>query len=303
MMFQTAKVTRKQRYTRRDYQAFLYLLPWLLGVLALQLYPFLSSLFYSFNDYTVGGKMEFIGFANYVKLFTRDRDFWNSLWVTLRFGLYTVPFKLILALAVALFLNRNIRGINLIRTLYYIPSLFGGSIAIALLWRLMFMDNGIVNSFLTGLGFDTVHFLGDRAIAIHVICMLEVWQFGSSMVMFLAALKNVPASLYEAAQIDGAGWWKRLFHITVPQISPIIFFTLLNQTIQELQNYTSPAIITGGGPRKSTYVLGMFLYQEGFSYFHMGYASAISWAEFLVILILTLIIFGTSRFWVHYSDE
>ena len=136
-----------------------------------------------------------------------------------------------------------------------------------------------------------------------VVCGLEIWQFGSSMVMFLAALKNVPSSLYEAAEIDGAGWWKRFFHITIPQISPIIFFTLLNQTIQELQNYTSPAIITTGGPRKSTYVLGMFLYQEGFAYFHMGYASAISWIEFIVILILTLVIFGSSRFWVHYSDE
>ncbi len=303
MMFQSAASVKKKKYTKRDLQAFLYLAPWLIGILVLQLYPFFSSLFYSFHDYTVGGKMDYVGLSNYIKLFTKDRDFWNSLWVTLRFGLYTVPFKLLLALAVALFLNRQIRGINLIRTLYYIPSLFGGSIAIALLWRLMFMDNGIINSMLSNLGLDTVHFLGDRSIAIRVVCLLEVWQFGSSMVMFLAALKNVPSSLYEAAKIDGAGWWKRLFHITVPQISPIIFFTLLNQTIQELQNYTSPAIITGGGPRKSTYVLGMFLYQEGFAYFHMGYASAISWIEFIVILILTLFIFGTSRFWVHYSDE
>lgn len=303
MMIRSSQAVKKQHYTKRDYQAFLYLIPWIIGILALQLYPFFSSLFYSFHDYTVGGKMTFVGIDNYVKLLTKDRDFWNSLKVTLQFAVYTVPGKLILALAVAVFLNRNIRGINLIRTLYYIPSLFGGSVAIALLWRLMFMDNGMINSMLSALGLDTVHFLGTRGIAMRVVCGLEIWQFGSSMVMFLAALKNVPSSLYEAAEIDGAGWWKRFFHITIPQISPIIFFTLLNQTIQELQNYTSPAIITTGGPRKSTYVLGMFLYQEGFAYFHMGYASAISWIEFIVILILTLVIFGSSRFWVHYSDE
>ena len=303
MILRTSPSVKKQRYTKRDCQAFLYLLPWLIGILALQLYPFLSSLVYSFHDYTVGGKMDFVGIDNYVKLFTKDRDFWNSLKVTLLFGVYTVPGKLILALAVALFLNRNIKGINMIRTLYYIPSLFGGSVAISLLWRLMFMDGGMVNSMLSALGLNTVHFLGTKGTAMQVVCGLEIWQFGSSMVMFLAALKNVPASLYEAAEIDGAGWWKRFFHITIPQISPIIFFTLLNQTIQELQNYTSPALITGGGPRKSTYVMGMFLYQEGFAYFHMGYASAISWIMFIVILILTLIIFGTSRFWVHYSDE
>ena len=299
----SAKAVRKRRYTRRDYQAFLYLLPWLIGILVLQLYPFISSLIYSFHDYTVGGRMDYIGVDNYIKLLTRDRDFWNSLTATLLFTLYTVPGKVLLALAVAVFLNREIRGINLIRTAYYIPSLFGGSIAIALLWRLMFMDGGLINSMLNSLGFETVHFLGTRGIALRVICALEIWQFGSSMVMFLAALKNVPRQLYEAAQIEGAGWWKQFFHITLPQISPIMFFTLLNQTIQEFQNYTSPAIITGGGPRKSTYVLGMFLYQEGFSYFHMGYASAISWIEFTVILILTLILFSSSRFWVHYADE
>jgi len=303
MMFRSADTVRKQRYTKRDYQAFLYLLPWLLGILVLQLYPFISSLVYSFHDYTVGGKMDFIGLDNYIKLFTKDRDFWNSLKTTFVFALYTVPGKIVLALAVAIFLNRNIRGINAIRTAYYIPSLFGGSIAIALLWRLMFMDNGIINSMLSSLGVENIHFLGTRGVALRVVCALEIWQFGSSMVMFLAALKNVPRSLYEAAEIDGAGWWNRFYHITLPQISPILFFTLLNQTIQDFQNSSSPAIITGGGPRKSTYVMGMFLYQEGFSYFHMGYASAISWIEFIAILALTLIIFGTSRFWVHYGDE
>ena len=298
----TAKM-KKSAYRKRDYQAFLYLLPWILGVLILQLYPFISSLVYSFHNYTVGGKMEFVGLDNYIRLFTKDRNFWKSLRVTLLFGLYTVPGKLALALAVAMFLNRKMKGINLIRTLYYIPSLFGGSVAIALLWRLMFMDNGLVNSLLQAMHLPQLHFLGDTHLALPTICLLEIWQFGSSMVMFLAALKNVPKDLYEAAEIDGVGWRARFFHITMPQISPIVFFALLNQMIQELQNFTSPSVITGGGPLKSTYVMGIMLYTEGFSNFKMGYASAISWCEFTVILLITLVIFASSRFWVHYADE
>lgn len=302
-MMRSASGKKARHYSKRDYQAFLYLLPWLIGIVCLQLYPFISSLVYSFHNYVIGGKMEFNGIDNYIRLFTRDRNFWKSLRVTLLFGVYTVPAKLVLALAVAMFLNRNIKGINLIRTLYYIPSLFGGSVAIAILWRLMFMDNGLVNSLIQNLGLPTQHFLGSKKWALPVISLLEVWQFGSSMVMFLAALKNVPASLYEAAEIDGAGKVARFFRITVPQISPIIFFTLINQTIQQLQNFTSPSVITNGGPMKNTYVLGMLLYEEGFGNFKMGYASAISWVQFTVILGLTLIIFGTSRFWVHYADE
>ncbi len=288
---------------KRDNQAYLYIMPWLIGFMVLQLYPFLCSFFYSFTDYSIGAKAEFIGFANYVKLMTRDKEFWNSLKVTIVFALYTVPGKLIMALAVAMFLNRNIKGINLIRTLYYIPSLFGGSVAIALLWRVMFMDAGVINGILTVLHLPNVQFWGDTRYALPTICALEIWQFGSSMVMFLAALKQVPKDLYEAAQIDGAGKVKRFFSITIPQISPIIFFNLLNQMIQALQNFTSAAVITDGGPLKSTQVLGLKLYKEGFSYFKMGYASAISWVVFTIILTFTLVLFGTSKLWVHYADE
>lgn len=290
-------------YRKRDYQAFLYIMPWLLGFFILQLYPFISSLVYSFADYSIGKTPEFIGFGNYKKLFTQDREFWNSLKVTVQFALYTVPGKLIMALAVAMFLNRDIKGINLIRTLYYIPSLFGGSVAIAILWRLMFLDNGVVNSILSAWNLPTHQWLGDTKYALKTICALEIWQFGSSMVMFLAALKQVPKALYEAAEIDGAGKVRQFISITLPQISPIIFFNLLNQTIQALQNFTSASVITEGGPMKSTQVLGLKLYREGFSYFKMGYASAISWVVFVLIVAFTLIIFATSKLWVHYGDE
>lgn len=293
----------KKSFTKRSYQAYLYLLPWFLGLVILQFIPFISSFVYSFNDYTVGSKLDFVGLTNYVKLFTKDRDFWNSLKVTILFALYTVPGKVLLALLVAIFLNRNIKGINAVRTLYYIPSLFGGSVAIALLWRLMFMDNGVMNSMLAKLGIPAVSFLGDTKLALPTICLLEIWQFGSSMVMLLAALKNVPKELYEAADIDGSGKFSKFWHITLPQISPILFFAILNQNIQELQNFTSPYTITGGGPMKATNVLGILLYKEGFSYFKMGYASAISWVEFAVILVFTLVLFGSSKFWVHYADE
>ena len=288
---------------KREYQAYLYILPWILGFAILQLYPFVSSFIYSFTDYTVGAKATFQGLANYKKLFTQDKEFWNSLKVTILFALYTVPGKLIMALAVAMFLNRDLKGINLIRTLYYIPSLFGGSVAVALLWRLMFLDNGVINAILSALHLPVTQWLGDTRYALGTICMLEIWQFGSSMVMFLAALKQVPRSLYEAAEIDGAGKVTRFFHITLPQISPIIFFNLINQTIQALQNFTSAQVITEGGPLKSTYVLGLKLYKEGFSYFKMGYASAISWVVFAAIMIFTLAIFASSKLWVHYADE
>lgn len=293
----------RKKTMKREYQAYLYILPWILGFVILQLYPFVSSFIYSFTDYTVGAKATFQGLANYKKLFTQDKEFWNSLKVTILFALYTVPGKLIMALAVAMFLNRDLKGINLIRTLYYIPSLFGGSVAVALLWRLMFLDNGVINAILTALHLPVIQWLGDTRYALRTICMLEIWQFGSSMVMFLAALKQVPRSLYEAAEIDGAGKVTRFFHITLPQISPIIFFNLINQTIQALQNFTSAQVITEGGPLKSTYVLGLKLYKEGFSYFKMGYASAISWVVFAAIMIFTLVIFASSKLWVHYADE
>ena len=293
----------RKKTMKREYQAYLYILPWILGFVILQLYPFVSSFIYSFTDYTVGAKATFQGLANYKKLFTQDKEFWNSLKVTILFALYTVPGKLIMALAVAMFLNRDLKGINLIRTLYYIPSLFGGSVAVALLWRLMFLDNGVINAILTALHLPVIQWLGETRYALRTICMLEIWQFGSSMVMFLAALKQVPRSLYEAAEIDGAGKVTRFFHITLPQISPIIFFNLINQTIQALQNFTSAQVITEGGPLKSTYVLGLKLYKEGFSYFKMGYASAISWVVFAAIMIFTLAIFASSKLWVHYADE
>lgn len=299
----TTKAYTPPKYTKRDYQAFIYLAPWLLGFLILQLYPLLSSLIYSFTNYSIGSVPSFIGFQNYIDMFTVDPDFYASHKATLLYALMTVPGKLILALAIAMLMNRKMRGINFLRTLYYIPSLFGGSVAVALLWKVMFMDNGIINALIQKIGIPPIQWLGDPNTALPTICMLEIWQFGSSMVMFLAALKQVPVSLYEAASIDGASKFKQFLKITIPQITPIIFFNLIMQTIQALQNFTSAMVVTDGGPMQATYVLGLKLYNEGFSYFRMGYASAISWVIFIMIMIVTMLLFKSSSVWVFYGDD
>lgn len=308
MMKQSSAGTKQEhkavrKYSKRNYQAFLYLLPWLIGLFGLQLFPLFRSLYQSFTEFTVGGTPTWVGLDNYVRLFTKDREFWNSLRVTLLYTFVTVPLKVTLALLIALFLNRSIKGINLIRTVYYIPSLFGGSVAISILWRLLFLENGTINSFLQTVGLQKVSWLGNPNIALWVICALEIWMFGSSMIMFLAALKNVPASYMEAAELDGASRFRKFFSITLPQITPVLFFTLINQTVQAMQNYTSAAIVTNGGPMKATYVLGMKLYREGFTYFRMGYASSLAWVVFVIIVVLTMFLFRSSSAWVYYGDE
>lgn len=296
-------VSRLKKYRKRDYIGMAYIGPWLCGFLMLQLYPFLASLYYSFTNFSFFNTPEFIGLKNYIRLFTIDSDFFNSFKVTLLYTVYTVPGKIIMALFIAILLNRNIRGINIIRTVYYLPSLFGGSIAVAILWKLLFMDDGAINNILSFVNLPSVQWLGDMKISMVTISLLEIWQFGSSMVMFLAALKQVPSSLYEAAEIDGAGKITSFLKITIPSITPIIFFNVIMQTISALQNFTSAFVITGGGPNKATYVLGMKLYDDAFSYFKMGYASATSWIIFIVIMMITLLLFRSSSGWVYYEDN
>ena len=172
-----------------------------------------------------------------------------------------------MALFIALLLNKNMKGIGTIRTIYYIPSLFSGSVAVAILWKLLFMNDGAINNILSMVGVPSVKWLGTEGTAMVTICLLEMWMFGSSMVMFLAALKQVPADLYESASLDGAGKVKSFFYITLPQISPILFFNIIMQTITALQNFTSAFVVTNGGPNNGTYVLGMKLYNEAFKYF------------------------------------
>lgn len=292
----------KRKLKRRNYIGLLFIAPWIIGFLLLQLYPFVTSFYYSLTKYNIMSKPVFIGLDNYINLLTVDTDFWNSLKVTLIYTVFTVPGKLVVALAVALVMNKNLKGINLIRTIYYLPSLFGGSIAVSILWKLMFQDQGIINSLLAVLNIPAVKWLGSPKMAMPTIILMNFWQFGSAFVMFLAALKNVPADLYEAADIDGASAITKLFKITLPQISSIIFFNVIMQTISALQSFAGPMIITNGGPLQSTYVLGLKLYTEAFSYYKMGYACAVSWVIFIMITIVTLILFRFSSMVVYYED-
>ncbi|NLK87193.1 MAG: sugar ABC transporter permease [Clostridiaceae bacterium] len=290
-------------FSKRNRIAYLYILPWLIGIVVFSVYPFFISFYYSLCDYNPLSEHVFIGFGNYVKLFTKDPEFYKSLKATLLYTVYTVPCKLLMSLAIALMLNKARKGIGVLRTVYYLPSLFGGSIAVAVLWKIMFIDNGMVNGWLNFFGIPNVSFLGDPKMALPTLSLLEVWQFGSSMVMFLAALKQVPNSLYESAKMDGANSIRRFFTITIPGISPIIFFCIIMQTLNAIQNFTSAFVVTKGGPLQSTYMLGVKLYNDGFKLLKMGYASATSWIIFSIVTLFTVLLFTSSKYWVFYNDE
>lgn len=291
--------TNQQRY---NYFGFLYIAPWLIGFLIFQLYPFFSSLYYSFTDLNLFRAPRFIGFDNFIKIFTMDPDFYQSLKVTFIYVLYAVPAKLAMSLLIALALNQKMRGINAYRAIYYLPSILGGSVAIAILWRTLFMNEGIVNKCIAFFHIPPINWLGDPATSLFTISLLTVWQFGSSMVLFLAGLKQIPQELYEAGTVDGASKLRMFFCITIPQLTPILFFNLIMQMINAFQEFTAAFVVTNGGPLKSTYLYGLMIYQNGFQYMKMGYASALSWVLFGVIMLFTGLIFRTSSSWIHYED-
>ncbi|BFT72528.1 sugar ABC transporter permease [Paenibacillus sp. P36] len=280
----------------------LFVSPWVIGFFWFQLYPLLLSFYYSFTDSTLVKPGKFIGLDNYVKMLTVDKDFFPSIKVTIIYALIAVPAKLAFALLIALILNIKGKAVNWYRTVYYLPSILGGSVAISILWRFLFMKEGVVNQALSFLHIPPVNWLGSPHVALGTISMLVVWQFGSSMVLFLAGLKQIPSELYEAAMVDGAGRLRMLRTITIPLLTPIIFFNLVMQTINALQEFTAAFVVTNGGPVKSTYLFGLKIYDEAFQNMKMGYASSLSWFLFAMILILTLFIFRSARSWVHYED-
>ena len=280
-----------------------YLAPYVIGLLVFTAIPFIASFYLSFTRYDLMSEPRWAGLANYQKLFTRDRTFEKSLWVTLTYVLLTVPLKLAFALFIAAILNYRLRFINFFRTAFYVPSILGGSIAIAVLWRYMFASEGLVNMALAVVGLGPVDWFGDPGNALFTITLLRCWQFGSAMVIFLAALQSIDKSLYEAAAIDGASKTRVFFAITLPLLTPVIFFNLIMQMVQAFQEFNGPYIITQGGPLKSTYLLPLYIYEEAFKKFNMGYASAIAWVLFAIIMVLTLIAFWSSRKWVYYAGD
>lgn len=283
-------------------QGLLYILPWLIGFLAFKLYPFAMSMFYSFTNYNLVSEPQFVGIDNFVYMFKNDPDFLHSFRVTFMYVLMAVPGKIIVSLLVAMILAQQLKFISFFRTLYYIPSILGGSVALSALWRFLFMRDGAVNNLLGLAGIAPVHWLGDPDIALLTISLLNVWQFGAPMVIFLAGLKQIPSYLYEAARIDGASRLAQFFRITLPLITPMLFFNLIMEIIRSFQRFTSAFIITAGGPVKSTYIVAMKLFDEAFQYRRMGYASSISWVLFAVILVFTVLAFKSSDRWVYYED-
>ena len=288
--------------TSNRYIGLLYIMPWLIGFLALQLYPFLTSLYYSFTNLNLFQTPKLIGIDNFIEIFITCEDFWQSLKVTFIYVLIAVPTKIAFALVVSMIMNQKLRGINFFRTIYYLPSILGGSVALAILWKLLFMQEGVINHYLSFLGVPAYNWLGDPKLALGSISLLQVWQFGSSMVLFLAALKQIPGELYEAGKMDGASPFKMFLNITIPQLTPIIFFNLLMQMVNAFQEFTAAFVITNGGPLKATYLYGYMIWQYGFDFMKMGFASALSWILFIIIMFFTIFLFKSSSLWVHYDD-
>ncbi len=285
------------------YIGLVYIAPWIIGFLVFQLYPFIMSFIYSFTEFSIIKAPKFVGLQNYINLFTNDRLFYESLKVTFIYVLISVPGKLIFALIIAMILNMKLGAINFYRTVYYMPSILGGSVAVSVLWTFLFNRTGLVNILLGKLGVPVIDWLGSPDLALYTISLLSVWQFGSSMVLFLAGLKQIPAELYEAARVDGAGRIRSFFNVTLPLLTPIIFFNMVMQMVNAFQEFTSAFVVTQGGPLRSTYLYGVMLYEQGFRFLKMGYASALSWVLFFVIMVMTMLVFKSSRYWTHYEDE
>ena len=280
----------------------LYILPWLVGFLLFKVYPFASSLYYSFTNYDLFNGITKTGLLNYEKIFT-DEDIIRAFVVTFKYAIFDVPLKLAFALFIAYILNFKLKGVNFFRTAYYIPSILGGSVSIAVLWRFLFKTEGLVNMIGSRFGIQPFNWLGDPTGAFWVIVFLKIWQFGSPMVIFLAALKGVSKDLYEAASIDGAGKWRQFFSITIPLITPVIFYNFVTQLCNKFQEFNGPFIVTQGGPLRSTTLVSLLVYNNAFKSYEMGMASAIAWLLFLIIMTLTAVSFLSQKYWVYYSDE
>jgi multiple sugar transport system permease protein len=297
---------RVQRSWRRNRAGYLFLTPWLIGFFGLTLGPAIASLYLSFTDYDLLTPARWAGLKNYEYAFFQDQRLGNAISVTFHYVLWSVPLKLAVALALAMALDRGVRGLPVYRAIFYLPSLLGASVAIAILWRLIFGADGLVNQLLLlTLGITGPGWVTHPDYALSTLVVLAIWQFGSPMVIFLAGLRQIPQDLYEAASMDGAGPVRQFVRITLPLLAPVIFFNLVFQTIEGFKAFTQAFIVSGGrgGPVDSTLFYSLYLYIEAFENFRMGYASALAWLLLVIIGIFTAIAFLTSRYWVYYDDE
>ena len=288
---------------RESLAAYGFLIPWFVGLVLITAGPLLASLYFSFTDYNLIGDYEFVGLSNYERMF-EDVRLHSALKVTFVYVFVSVPLQLALALALAMVLDRGVRGLALYRSVYYLPSLLGGSVAIAILWRQVFGAEGLINQILAFFGIQGEGWVSHPDYALGTLIVLNVWTFGAPMVIFLAGLRQIPAMYYEAAAVDGAGPIHRFWHITVPMLTPIIFFNLVLQIINAFQTFTQAFVVSGGtgGPSDSTLFYTLYLYQRGFGAFDMGYASAMAWLLLMIIGGFTAVNFLASKFWVFYGD-
>ncbi len=277
--------------------------PWLAGFLFLTAFPMVASLVLSFMDWDMLSAPEWVGLANYEKLFFTDPLALHSLKITVIFSLASIPLNIVFGLAIAMLLNTNIRGLSVFRTVYYLPAILSG-VAVAILWQWIFSTEfGLLNTALRLFGVEGPAWLGSKIWVIPAFVVMRLWSVGGGMVIYLAGLQAIPTDLYEAAEIDGANWWQRILRITLPMLSPTIFFQLITGVIFSMQIFTEIFIMTDGGPANSSLFYMLYLYRQAFQYFKMGYASALAWVFFVAILLLTIILFATAKFWVYYEAE
>ena len=293
----------KVRYT--DNRAgYAFTAPWIVGAVCLSLVPMLASVVLSFTRYNMLTSPRFIGLQNFTTLFA-DTRFHNSLKVTFTYVIVSVPLQLVAALALAVLLDRGMRFLTFYRSAFYLPSMMGGSVAIAVLWKMVSGSDGLFNKALGLIGVEaTQSWVANPATANWTLIVLHVWQFGSAMVIFLAGLRQIPRELYEAASVDGAGQWRQFRSITIPMLSPIVFFNLVMSIINSFQTFTQAFVVSGGtgGPSDSTLFYTLYLYQQGFGSLKMGYAAAMAWILVLIVAVFTLVNFALSKYWVHYDD-
>ncbi|WP_145948295.1 carbohydrate ABC transporter permease [Paenibacillus sp. Y412MC10] len=300
---QSAALKALKKRRRGGAAPYLFIFPWIFGFLVFTLGPLLFSLVISFFDWPIVGKVTFIGLGNYVEMFTDDPLFWKSLMVTLKFAVLFVPLNIIVALGLAMLLNQKVRGSAIFRTAFYLPSVISG-VALAMIWSWVYSgDYGILNYFLSIFGIQGPDWLNDTKWSLVAMVVASLWGQGSMMLIFLAGLKGIPKDLYESASIDGAGKLRQFVSVTVPMITPTILFNLITSIIAAFQQLTLALLLTGGGPMKATYFYAMYMYENAFKYFKMGYSAANAWFMFLIVLTLTFLVFKSSEAWVFYEGE
>jgi multiple sugar transport system permease protein len=298
-----SRKARKKSLEKQNFEAYLFMAPWLIGLLVLGIVPIFSSLYFAFTDYNMLSAPKWVGVKNFVQMF-QDSMFLRSLRVTFIYVFLGVPLSLFMALLVALALVNPFRGVGPLRAIFYLPSLLGGSVAISVLWRLLFTGDGLINQILAVFGIQGASWIGDPRYAIYTLVLLRMWQFGSPMLIFVAGMKQIPDTLYEAADLEGAGYFRKLVYITLPLLSPIILFNGVMGLIGAFQDFTSAYIISNGsgGPMGSTMFYSLYLYQKAFASFRMGFASAMAWFLLILIALLTILVFKTSAKRVYYEN-